>query len=137
MSGYQNIWGVRISWPTSTKVGSFVDIGHPNFGENCVIQAHVSIPPGWTFGNRVFIGPGARFANDKHPDLSRKFECVGGVVEDDVVIGIGAIILPGVTIGKGAVVGGGAVVTKSVPAGATVVGNPARILVKVLKEAAE
>jgi acetyltransferase-like isoleucine patch superfamily enzyme len=48
------------------------------------------------------------------------------VVEDDVWIGIGAIILKGVRIGQGAKVGAGAVVTKDVPAGATVVGNPAR-----------
>jgi len=43
-------------------------------------------------------------------------------------IGGGAVILPGITIGEGAMVGAGAVVTKSVPAGAVVVGNPARIL---------
>ncbi|MCU0189324.1 hypothetical protein N8H42_29090, partial [Citrobacter freundii] len=45
----------------------------------------------------------------------------------------GAIIKQGtpdkpLVIGKGAIVGMGAVVTKSVPAGVTVVGNPARIL---------
>ena len=41
-------------------------------------------------------------------------------------IGGGAIVLPGVTIGDDAVVGAGSVVTRDVPAGATVVGNPAR-----------
>ena len=41
-------------------------------------------------------------------------------------IGVNAVLLPGVTIGKGAIVGAGAVVTKDVPAGAVVVGNPAR-----------
>ncbi|MGO7428998.1 sugar O-acetyltransferase, partial [Rhizobium ruizarguesonis] len=44
-----------------------------------------------------------------------------------VWIGGCAIILGGVTIGDGAIVGAGAVVTRDVPAGATVVGNPARI----------
>jgi acetyltransferase-like isoleucine patch superfamily enzyme len=53
------------------------------------------------------------------------------VIEDDVYVGTGAIIRHGsddrpITIGRGAVIGMGAVVTKSVPAGATVVGNPAR-----------
>lgn len=43
-------------------------------------------------------------------------------------IGGGATILPGITIGRGAMVGAGAVVTKSVPEGAVVVGNPARIV---------
>ena len=48
------------------------------------------------------------------------------VIEDDVWIGIGAIILKGVHVGRGARIGAGAVVTKDVPAGATVAGNPAR-----------
>jgi sugar O-acyltransferase (sialic acid O-acetyltransferase NeuD family) len=62
--------------------------------------------------------------------------CNGNVhIEDHAYIGAGAVIkqgLPGapLVIGRGAVVGMGAVVTKSVPPGVTVVGNPARVLVK-------
>jgi acetyltransferase-like isoleucine patch superfamily enzyme len=48
------------------------------------------------------------------------------VVEDDVWIGIGAIILKGVTIGRGARVGAGTVVVKNVPPGAIIAGNPAQ-----------
>jgi maltose O-acetyltransferase len=44
----------------------------------------------------------------------------------NVWIGGGAIILPGVTIGDDAIVGAGSIVTRDVPAGVTVVGNPAR-----------
>lgn len=43
-------------------------------------------------------------------------------------IGLGAVILPFRKVGEGAIVGAGAVVTRNVPAGATVVGNPARTL---------
>ena len=63
-------------------------------------------------------------------------KCNGNVhIEDHAYIGSGAVIkqgLPGVplAIGRGAVVGMGAVVTKSVPPGVTVVGNPARPLIK-------
>lgn len=61
-------------------------------------------------------------------------KCNGNiVVEDHAYIGAGAVIKQGVpgkplVIGRGAVVGMGAVVTKSVPAGTTVVGNPAKPL---------
>lgn len=124
------MWGKVISLPSSVKIGAFCDIGDPDIGENCKIQCHVSIPPGWKIGNNVFIGPGARFANDKLPSCSTfPFEPLCGVIEDDVIIGMGALILP-CRIGKGAVIGAGAVVTKNVEAGKTVVGNPARELIK-------
>ena len=63
-------------------------------------------------------------------------KCNGNIhIEDHAYIGAGAVIKQGTSgkplvIGRGAVVGMGAVVTKSVPAGVTVVGNPARILGK-------
>lgn len=50
------------------------------------------------------------------------------VVEDDVWIGHGAIILTGVTIGRGAIVAAGAVVEEDVPRYSIVGGNPARII---------
>jgi acetyltransferase-like isoleucine patch superfamily enzyme len=50
------------------------------------------------------------------------------IVEDDVWIGIEAIILSGITIKRGAVIGAGAVVAKDVPPYAVVVGNPAKVI---------
>lgn len=73
-------------------------------------------------GDYVTFAPGVR--------------CNGNVVvEDHAYIGSGVVIKQGqpgqpLVIGRGAVVGMGAVVTKSVPPGATVVGNPAKPLVK-------
>ncbi|MBI1452604.1 NeuD/PglB/VioB family sugar acetyltransferase [Acinetobacter sp. FL51] len=61
-------------------------------------------------------------------------KCNGNIhIHNHAYIGAGAMIKQGtpdqpLVIGEGAVVGMGAVVTKSVPAGATVVGNPARIV---------
>jgi acetyltransferase-like isoleucine patch superfamily enzyme len=67
--------------------------------------------------------------------LEWRQECNGHVVvEDHAYMGAGVVIKDGsnkpVVIGRGAVVGMGAVVTKSVPPGETVVGNPARPLVR-------
>ena len=63
-------------------------------------------------------------------------KCNGNIhIHDHAYIGAGAMIKQGtpdqpLVIGAGAIVGMGAVVTKSVPPGATVVGNPARIVTK-------
>lgn len=118
-----NFYGEGTQIPHTTTVGAFCDIGS-RLGGNSKVQCHVSIPPGWTLGNGVFYGPGCRFANDKYP-MRDNFVPKGGVVEDEVCIGMGALIGPEVRLGKGCIIGMGAVVLKDVPAGATVVGNPA------------
>lgn len=129
LAPYLNFWG-RNKIGKGTTFGAFCDIGNIEIGTNCKVQTHVSIPSGWVIGNDVFIGPGARFANDKYPIVTGTFHPLSGRVGDNAVIGMGALIGPGITIGEGATIGMGAVVTKDVPARETWVGNPARPISK-------
>jgi acetyltransferase-like isoleucine patch superfamily enzyme len=106
---------------------SVVD-GHCKLNNNISIQTDVYITAYTTIEDNVFIGPRAVTTNDKYMYYGAKL--VGPTIKKGARIGANATLLPGVTIGEGAVVGAGAVVTKDVPDGATVVGNPARILRK-------
>src|SRR5262249_43151172 len=69
-------------------------------------------------------------ANSPHGDRSQRpaLQTRPVIIEDDVLIGIGAIVLKGVRVRQGAHIGAGAVITSDVPARARVAGNPARIL---------
>ena len=92
-------------------------------GNNCKVQAFTFIPTGVKIGDNVFIGPHVCFTNDKYPPSNG--EWLETIVENNVVIGAGAVITPGITLHHGAIIGAGAVVTKDVPRHTTVVGNPA------------
>lgn len=69
----------------------------------------------------------SRLFRNKFPEMSRfgnRFAPI--IVEDNVFIGMNALILPGVRIGTNSIVGAGSVVTKDVEANTVVAGNPAR-----------
>ncbi|MHA1277364.1 MAG: acyltransferase [Candidatus Helarchaeota archaeon] len=116
-----------------TKIHSFCYIeGDVIIGDNCNLRPYVYICDGVRIGNNVFIGMGTIFTNDKHPPSDNIEETM---VEDDVSIGAGAIILPGLTIGKGSVIGAGAVVTRDVKPNTIVYGNPAREKIYIARSA--
>lgn len=105
-------WILTTEIPWGTKIGRSLRIYHGVgivINDRTVIGDNVGIRQHVTIGNSGENGP-----------------CP--VIEDDVELGAGCIIIGGITIGRGARVGAGAVVTKDVPAGATVVGNPARVI---------
>ncbi len=114
---------------------------HCSYGMNIALCENVYMNAGCTIldsapvriGRGSMLGPVVQIYCAIHPndpDLRRTgLELARPVtIGEDVWIGGGALLLPGVTIGDGAIVGAGAVVTKDAPAGATVVGNPARRL---------
>lgn len=111
------------------------------YGQNIHLGDHVYLNVQCTIldcnevyiGHHVMIGPNVQIYTAAH-DLRAEARIQGWevakpvVIEDNVWIGGGAILLPGVTIGRNAVVGAGAVVTRSVPANVVAAGNPARVL---------
>jgi maltose O-acetyltransferase len=84
-------------------------------------------------GHHVMIGPAVQIYTAAHL-LQAEVRIQGWevanpiVIEENVWLGGGAIVLPGVRIGRNAVVGAGAVVSRSVPANTVVAGNPARVI---------
>jgi acetyltransferase-like isoleucine patch superfamily enzyme len=106
-----------------TRIGSFCDIGkNVAIGKNCNIQTHVTISNGCRIGNGVFIAPNSTLLNDKFP-VSEQLS--SPTIEDNVILGGCAVILPNVAVGEGAVVAAGSVVTKDVSPAVVVKGFPA------------
>jgi serine O-acetyltransferase len=104
----------------------------------------IEIHPGATIGRRVFIDHGMGVVIGEMAEIHDDCTIYQGVtlggtslvkgakrhptLERGVIVGANASVLGGFTVGAGARVGSGAVVTRPVPAGATAVGNPARII---------
>ncbi len=98
-------------------------------GDRVTVKSGVQVWDGLRIEDDVFIGPNVTFTNDPFP-RSKQYPAAfaATTVKAGASIGGGATILPGITIGRYAMVGAGAVVTRSVPDGAVVVGNPARVV---------
>jgi len=103
----------------------------------------IEIHPGARIGRRFFIDHGMGVVIGETAEIGDDVlvyqgAVLGGTslqktkrhptVEDNVVIGAGAMLLGPITVGKGARIGAGSVVVKPVPAGATIVGVPGRIV---------
>lgn len=86
-------------------------------------------------GAKVQIAPACAFYPYDHgtaPGTPMREQALSSrgeiVLEDDVWLGYGVVVLAGVRIGQGAVVGANAVVTGDIPPGAVAVGAPARVV---------
>ncbi|WP_207937649.1 sugar O-acetyltransferase [Pseudomonas sp. 51_B] len=121
--------GTVIRPPFYCDYGYNISIGRNTFMNfNCVILDVVPV----RIGDDCQIGPNVQIYAADHPldPEVRRSGLESGrpvTIGNNVWIGGAAIVLPGVTIGDNAIVGAGSVVTRDVPAGATVVGNPARV----------
>ena len=125
-------WGVGLKWLgrfisnvsrflTGIEIHPAAVIGSGVFFDHAmgvVVGETAEIGDGCTIYQGVTLGGTSLYKGAKrHPTLGR-----------NVVVGAGAKVLGGFSVGDGAKIGSNAVVTKPVPAGATAVGNPARII---------
>lgn len=121
-----------IAWWTlvhpHASVGSAVEIGEgtclapgsivttrSRIGRHCILNVKASVSHDVTIGDFVNVNPGVVIAG-------------GARIGDGCYIGAGATVIDRVKIGQGTVVGAGAVVVDDLPANATAVGVPARII---------
>ena len=128
--------GTNVHPTTIIRYGKNVKIG-----EHCLINHNNLLQPGKgpngtiTIGNYVHTGVNVMIMAFNHgfytkdiPTKEQDYMDAPIVIEDDVWIGAGSIILAGVTIGKGAIIAAGAVVNKDVPAYTIVGGVPAKVI---------
>ena len=92
---------------SSVQIGAHVIVNtNASVDHDCIIEDFVHISPNVALSGGVRVGEGTH-------------------------IGVGACVIPGIQIGKWATIGAGAVIINDVPDGATVVGNPGRIIKQV------
>ena len=111
------------------KKGSSTGIGL--YGNCCLLEEPLVLPHGLCgiiIARNVKIGKNV--AIYQHVTIAESNKKKTTVIEDKVMIGAGAVILNNAHIGKGAKIGANAVVVCDVPAGATAVGVPARIIIR-------
>ncbi|MEY4316928.1 MAG: hypothetical protein RI902_736 [Pseudomonadota bacterium] len=129
--------GVQFYEARATNVVQFDNV---QLGEGAVLCPFVTLTSNIRIGRHFHANLYSYVEHDcvigDYVTFAPGVKCNGNVhIEDHAYIGAGAVIKQGLpdvplVIGRGAVVGMGAVVTKSVPAGVTVVGNPASQLIK-------
>lgn len=128
----------ELACSNGAKLATFI---HPDATVGIKMQLNdgVLIMRGATVSNRVAIGKGViinQGANVPHDCVIGNYVNIcdgvtfgcGCQIGDMAFVGLNATIIPGIKIGRWAKVGAGAVVIKDVPDGATVVGNPARLV---------
>ena len=115
----ETTWRVRLHRWRGVNIGKDVRIGY----DSIIETAHPSFV---TIRDRAALG--MRVTIIAHMRESRSV-----TIEEDAIIGPGAIILPNVTIGQGAIVTAGSVVSTSVPPMTMVQGNPAKPIAKIGK----
>lgn len=139
-------WGTNC-WmaPNATLIGDLIMGNEVTVWFNAVIRADVNAV---RIGNRTNIQDGAiihctyqktQTIIGNNVSIAHNAIVHGCTIEDEVLIGMGAIIMDGAHIGKNAIIGAGAVITQNtiVPPGTIWAGNPAKYLKDVSPDQSE
>ncbi len=124
-----------INQPFYCDYGKHIRVGKRFFANFCLTILDEAIV---SFGDDCFIGPNVSIYTACHsiqPDErnSREEWAKPVIVGNNVWIGGSVTILPGVTIGDNCTIGAGSVVVNDIPANSVAVGNPARVVKKILE----
>jgi acetyltransferase-like isoleucine patch superfamily enzyme len=112
-------WNVEVEKRSSLNQGVIIDG-----------TASVRIGEGVRIAPNVYINTADHEIKADDRIANQGFVIGGVVIEDDVWVGAGAILLKGITIGKGSVIGAGSVVTKDVPPYSIAAGIPCKVIKK-------
>ena len=136
--GSNTLLGDGASIREKCKIGSkcilsrYVTINYATtIGDRTKIMDSTHITGNAVIGNDVFISILVGTTNDNVVREGYAEHVRGPVIEDHVVIGAGASLLPNIRIGKHSTIAAGSVVTKNVDAGVLVAGVPARVIRQV------
>lgn len=111
---------VRLSSRATVGQGTVIMAGvainsDVKIGDHCIINTNASVDHDCVIANYVHLSPNVALAGSV-------------IVGEGAHIGIGACVIQGKKIGKWSTIGAGAVIINDVPDGATVVGNPGRVI---------
>lgn len=104
----------RLAEGTVVMAGATINTD-ASIGKHCIINTNASIDHDCCIDDFVHISPNATLAGNV-------------TVGEGTSIGIGACVIQNIKIGKWCTIGAGTIVIRDVPDGATVVGNPGRVI---------
>jgi putative colanic acid biosynthesis acetyltransferase WcaB len=116
-------WIFAVELPWNTQVGPGLRLFH---AQALIVNDHSTIGSNCTLRNSTTLGHVSR--DDGEVARVDGTFSRGPLLGDNVDVGANVVIVGEVRIGDGAIIGAGSVVVRDVPAGATVVGNPARVI---------
>ena len=105
-----------VMWDDGTVIMHRVVVqADTKIGKHCIINTSASVDHDCELSDFVHVGPNCGI-------------CGGVRIGEGTLLGVGCSVIPGIKIGKWCTIGAGSVIIRDVPDGATVVGNPGRII---------